>query len=303
MTANGDHPGVGGMRTEHEPVKAARTAATAEPRQRWRAQAGVYLLVAFLAAGLFGALQPGTGLPTEVLQLTQFGPAVAVLTVALLWPARTGELLRGALPGRPAGGRRPGGRGRPAPGARFGGAAFPLVLLTAPVIIALSAGGYALAHGGAAFTDPRSLKEPFALIVAAQLLGACGEEIGWRCLFQPLLRTRFGPLPASALVGLAWAGWHVQAFAQGPVYAGGFLVATVSMSVVLGLAQERVRSNRLLTAGGFHTLVNLGMLLFTAEGSALAMVTLAGACLLTAVPWALRAPAATMTASAAHGAH
>ncbi|GAA1933381.1 CPBP family intramembrane glutamic endopeptidase [Kitasatospora viridis] len=260
-------------------------------RPRWKAEAGLYVLVAFLGAGLLGALQPSTGVPEEVLQLTQFGPALGVLMVALLRPSRARERLAGTLPGPPPG-RPPGRRDRTA----------PLVLLCAPLIIALSSAGYAVVHGSLAFTDPRGLADPFALIVPAQLVGACGEEIGWRCFLQPLLRTRFGPLTASVLVGLVWGGWHVQAFTRGPAYAGGFLTATVAMSVLLGLALERVRSNRLLLAGGFHALVNLGMLVFMPDDSGTAMLLFGAACLLAALPWVLRAPTVRMTVPAAHGA-
>ncbi|MCX4758451.1 CPBP family intramembrane glutamic endopeptidase [Kitasatospora purpeofusca] len=248
----------------------------------WKAEAGVFLAVALLGAGALGAVQPATGVPTEVLQLTQFGPAAGVLAVALLWPGRIRARLAGALRAR----RDTAWAG---PGRRTG---LPL-LLTAPLIIALAAGTYALldGDGDARLTDPRSLAHPFALIVLAQLIGACGEEIGWRCWLQPLLRTRFGPLAAPVAVGLLWGGWHVQVFAQRPAYAVGFLLGTVAMSVVLGLALEGVRTHRLLLAGGFHTLVNLGMLLTMDEedGTVLPMVLLGGAALLAAVPWVLRA--------------
>ncbi|GAA2742071.1 type II CAAX endopeptidase family protein [Kitasatospora cinereorecta] len=250
----------------------------------WRAEAGVFVTVAFVAAGAWGALQPATGIPPEVVQLTQFGPAVAVAVAALVWPTRVRGLLAGALPAR----RRPdaaAGRGRG-----------PALLLTAPLIVALAVAAYAALEGTARITDPRSLSHPFALIVAAQLVGACGEEIGWRCLLQPLLRRRFGPLGASVAVGAVWGGWHVQVFAQAPLYAAGFLLATVAMSVVLGLGLEGVRSNRLLLAGGFHTLVNLGMLLFLDEesGAVLPMVLFGAASLLAALPWLQRAPTRIM---------
>ncbi|MFD0274893.1 type II CAAX prenyl endopeptidase Rce1 family protein [Kitasatospora sp. NPDC127111] len=260
----------------------------------WKAEAGVFLAVAFVAAGALGAVQPATGIPTEVVQLTQFGPAAGVVTVALLWPSRIRHRLAGALPAR----RTPGGAER-RPGRGL------WLLLTAPLIIALSAGAYAVTapDGTARSTGPGSLGHPFALIVVAQLVGACGEEIGWRCLFQPLVRTRFGPVTASALVGVVWGVWHVQVFAQAPAYAAGFLLATVAMSVLLGLGLEHVRANRLLLAGGFHTLVNLGMLLFMDEesGAVAPMLLFGGACLLAAVPWVLRAPADRIL-TAPHGA-
>ncbi|MEV5874330.1 CPBP family intramembrane glutamic endopeptidase [Streptomyces sp. NPDC052101] len=210
-----------------------------------RTRAAVYLTVAFLAAGALGALQPATGIPTEVVQLTQFGPALAVAVAALLWPVGTRALVRGP-------------RARPTP-------AWPLLAAPFPIIL-LSAGPYALLTGAPHATDPRTLHHSFLLIALAQLVGACGEEIGWRCFLQPLLRTRFGPLTASVTVGAVWGLWHVQVLTEAPAYAAGFLLATIAMSVVLGLALEETGGlARLLLAGAFHALVNLGMLLFMDE--------------------------------------
>ncbi|MEU8617391.1 CPBP family intramembrane glutamic endopeptidase [Streptomyces sp. NPDC048623] len=256
----------------------------------WKAETGVFLAVAFVAAGLLGAVQPGTGIPTEVVQLTQFGPALGVLVVALLWRGRIRARLAGALPS-PGGTEHERGPGLWLP-------------LTAPLVIGLAAGGYGLSTGDPGFTDPRTLDQPFALIVAAQLVGACGEEIGWRCFLQPLLRVRFGPWTASLLVGAVWGVWHVGVFAEAPAYAAGFLVATMALSVVLGLGLERVRANRLLLAGGFHALVNLGMLLFMDEesGAVAPMVLFGAAALLAAVPWGLRRPADTIGDAARRGA-
>ncbi|MEX2984637.1 CPBP family intramembrane glutamic endopeptidase [Streptomyces sp. C36] len=242
------------------------------------APVGVFLTVAFLAAGALGAAQPATGIPPEVVQLTQFGPALGVGLAALLWPGRVRALLAGALRGRRAG----------------GGA----LLLTAPLIIALSAGAYALLTGDARFTRPDALEHPFALIVVAQVIGACGEEIGWRCFLQPLLRTRCGPLTTSVTVGAIWGVWHVGVFAEDPVYAAAFLVGAIAMSVVMGWALEGTRAGGLPLAGGFHALINLGMLLLMDEesGAVLPMTLFGAACLAAAVLWTWRnartAPAA-----------
>ncbi|MFF4954638.1 CPBP family intramembrane glutamic endopeptidase [Streptomyces chattanoogensis] len=224
----------------------------------------LFLTVAFVAAGALGALQPATRIPSEVIQLTQFGPALGVGLAALLWPGRVRELLAGPVPGR----------------SRQG----VLLLVTAPLIIALSVGAYAALTGDARFTRPGA---PFVVIAAAQLIGACGEEIGWRCFLQPLLRTRLGPLAASVAVGVVWGAWHVQVFAGHPVYAGAFMTAAVSMSVVMGWALEGRRASRLLLAGGFHALINLGMLLFMDEesGAVLPMVLFGASCLAAAALW------------------
>ncbi|MFJ7262801.1 lysostaphin resistance A-like protein [Streptomyces globosus] len=240
-----------------------------------RVDAGIgacFLLVAFGAAGLLGAVQPATGVPAEVVQLTQFGPALGVAVAALLWPRRVRSLLAGGSRDRLPGGGR----------ARRDGM---LLLCTAPLVVAASAGAYAVLGGEAGPVRPGSA---FALIAAAQLVGACGEEIGWRCLLQPLLRGRFGTLTASVLVGAVWGVWHVQVFARHPVYAGAFLLAAVAMSAVMGWALEGSGgAPRLLLAGGFHALVNLGMLLLMDEedGAVLPMALFGASCLAAAVVW------------------
>ncbi|WP_371676036.1 lysostaphin resistance A-like protein [Streptomyces sp. NBC_01276] len=231
--------------------------------------AGVFTAVAFVAAGALGAVQPATGVPTEVVQLTQFGPAAGVGVIALYRWRRTRELLRGGGGGR--------GVGRAAG-----------LLGSAVLIVALTVLAYGTLRGGVGFTPPGALHHSFALIAAAQLVGACGEEIGWRCFLQPLLRTRWGTLVSSVTVGVVWGAWHVPVFAQAPAYAAGFLVATVAMSVVLGTALDGTGGPyRLLLAGGFHALVNLGLLLFMDEesGAVTPMLCFGLACLAVALAW------------------
>ncbi|WP_406367835.1 CPBP family intramembrane glutamic endopeptidase [Streptomyces sp. NBC_01546] len=262
--------------------------------QRVWGTAGGFLAVAFAAAGALGAVQQAAGVPAEVIQLAQFGPAAGVAALALVQRDRVARLVRGA--GRSGAGRSGAGRS----GAGRGAA----LLATAPLITVLAILAYLLGQGGAAdgwFTRPGSLEHSFALIVVAQLVGACAEELGWRCLLQPLLRTRFGVLASSVAVGVLWGLWHVPVFAQRPQYAAAFLAATVAMSVVLGLALEGTGgARRLLLAGGFHTLVNLGMLLFLDEesGAVLPMVCFGSACLLAALPWVMRTPSGAGSAAA-----
>lgn len=146
----------------------------------------MFFVVALLSAGVFGAAQSATGIPSEVIQLTQFGPALAVAVVALCWPGRTRLLLAGTLRSR-------GGAGRGW-----------LMLATAPLILGLCVTVFAAMSGDARFTWPDELDNPFLVIAVAQLIGACAEEVGWRCLLQPLLRIRFGPLVSSVTVGVLW---------------------------------------------------------------------------------------------------
>ncbi|CAL9401074.1 hypothetical protein SUDANB171_01457 [Streptomyces sp. enrichment culture] len=239
---------------------------TDEGRRTDRAPLVLFLLVAFVAAGVLGAVQPATGIPHEVLQLTQFGPALGVALVALVRPRRVRDLLTGTLPGR-------GGAGRAV-----------LLLGTAPLIVAAAVVTRGVLTGDVGFSLPG---HPLALIVCAQFAGAYGEEIGWRGLLQPLLRSRHGVLRASVTVGVVWGVWHVQVFAEHPWYAVGFLLSAVSMSVVLGVALDGV-PGRVPLAAGFHALINVGMLLFMDEepGVVLPMVVFGVACLGAALLWA-----------------
>ncbi|KRE23625.1 hypothetical protein ASG80_08035 [Agromyces sp. Soil535] len=86
-----------------------------------------------------------------------------------------------------------------------------LVLGALPAVVteaALDAGGFGSSAGGVVAASGGLL----LFVVTFLIAGPLAEEFGWRGYLQPRLRTRFGILATAAVVGAAWAVWHVPLF-------------------------------------------------------------------------------------------
>jgi membrane protease YdiL (CAAX protease family) len=229
---------------------------------------GVFLAVTFLGGGLLVAVQPALGIDLVVIEIVQFAPALGVLAVMALHARRPREqrVVRVSV-----------GLSR-----AVGTGLAVAVGVGAAVAAALAAVG-AATTGRVAVISPEDLPAPVLLVVAAQFIGAAAEEVGWRCYLQPRLQGRFGLLPAAVAVGLLWGCWHVQVFAESPLYMGSFLLACVAMSVLLAVLLDGGPRGNLLVSGVFHALVNLAMLAFAAdEAGAAGQAALAAVCTLAA---------------------
>jgi membrane protease YdiL (CAAX protease family) len=73
-------------------------------------------------------------------------------------------------------------------------------------IFVVAAGLYNLAGHHESLLYPPDI----AAYVAAAIVFPIGEEIGWRGFALPRLRDRFGPLPASVIIGVLWTFWHAM---------------------------------------------------------------------------------------------
>lgn len=246
------------MTGRQRPGGHARPAAATQHATRVWPAVWLYLLVTWLAAGAFIELQPLTRIPTEVLTITQFGPSAAVLVVLAVLRRRQAVTLH-LRQGTPAATLR-----RITAGAAIVAAVFGLCLA------ALALTGHAVR-----ITSPALLGEPFWLIAAAQLIGACGEELGWRSFLQPYLQQRYSPLISAVIVGTMWGTWHVDYLSDGPRFFAMFLVLAIAFSVIMAELTRGVSS--LPVAGVFHWLINLATLLLLnfAKGNLTDITTLA----------------------------
>ena len=112
-------------------------------------------------------------------------------------------------------------------------------------------------------TWPRLGTEPIAIMFAALLVSTwvqAGEEVGWRGYALPRMSERFGLGPASILLGIVWASWHLPLF----YYFNGdtrgqsfvlYLLQVVAISVTMGWLYWKTRGSLLLVML-FHAAVN-----------------------------------------------
>lgn len=107
------------------------------------------------------------------------------------------------------------------------------------------------------------LPAPFWLMLPGMVLGAFGEEVGWRGYLHRRLDPSLHPLASSALVGVLWALWHVGLYGNGPVYMLFLVLLMVAYSIVLYWLLEGTRFN-VWVAAAFHLGINLGNLPFLA---------------------------------------
>jgi len=87
---------------------------------------------------------------------------------------------------------------------RFGIGWYAIAMLLEPLVWVVSL-GLAMLFGG---RGPE-VRLDFLIPIAA-----IGEEFGWRGYALPRLQSRIGALPASLLIGVVWATWHLPYFAD-----------------------------------------------------------------------------------------
>jgi membrane protease YdiL (CAAX protease family) len=105
---------------------------------------------------------------------------------------------------------------------RIGSRWWALAILLPPAILVAGSGLYVLLGGP---VDIGGLPSPaiYLFVMAwGTVWGGGQEELGWRGFMLPLVQTEYSSLAASAVVGLAWAGWHLPLFLNANTTHGGW---------------------------------------------------------------------------------
>lgn len=102
----------------------------------------------------------------------------------------------------------------------------------------------------------------FLILVSWMLVGAFGEELGWRGYLQPVLGSRLNGLWTSLIIGVLWGVWHVGNYQFGLVYMLFFVLSTISYSIFITWLIHEAGWN-VIFPWFFHLVVNLGYYVFT----------------------------------------
>lgn len=105
-----------------------------------------------------------------------------------------------------------------------------------------------------------NLKPLFSFMFIGILIGALGEEIGWRGFLQPTLEKHNSVLLSSIIIGLIWGLWHIGHYKNGVLFMVGFLLFTIAASIILAYLLRDTNYN-IIVAVLFHTSINLGFYL------------------------------------------
>jgi len=108
----------------------------------------------------------------------------------------------------------------------------------------------------------------FSILIAGligMIIGATTEEIGWRSFLQPALEQKHSVFISSLIVGIIWGLWHIGHFMNGPIFMAGFLIFTISVSMLMLFLLKNTRHNIIISAL-FHFSINIGFGIYFTEG-------------------------------------
>jgi len=139
----------------------------------------------------------------------------------------------------------------------------PLVFLLLAVLVAI-AGRSPVPPVGDFARYPGLPPVGLPFIVMLVVVGAFGEEIGWRGFALMPLQRRFGAAGGTFVLALLWAAWHIPTFffveayraMTWPLLVGGFGLGICAGALVLSRVAQRANGS-ILAAALWHAAYNM----------------------------------------------
>lgn len=213
----------------------------------------VFYGIAFVFTIILSVIQQTLGIDANKIVLPQFGPGLAALLMLVLFRR---DQLKLAL--------------------TFKGIPFLKYLGAVGIPIAVACLLFLVYRQFfGSLSVPRLDIASLSLMLGGMLLGAFGEELGWRGYLQNLLDKRSNGLIAFLVVGILWGLWHVGNYQNGSNYMLFFVFSTIGYSAVMGWLLRGTNYNVIL-ASLFHFGVNAGYYLLKDGLTDLRLIVLNG---------------------------
>jgi membrane protease YdiL (CAAX protease family) len=189
-----------------------------------------YGLMAFLLV-FIGGVQQEVGLPDDLLFLFQWAPGIAGLLTMLIFRKRDSVRIT------------------------FFDPEMPLQRYLWAFLLPLSHGLLAFVFALLVLGDPQGMSLT-ATGVLTMIIGAVGEEIGWRGYLHKRIAPHMSGLTSSLLVGVLWTLFHVQYYEGGLLFMVLMGMVYVSLTIMAYAALADYAFN-VLGATVFHLAINL----------------------------------------------
>ena len=199
---------------------------------------GLFYILTFIFTIILGGMQQILRIGAEIIILPQLGPGLAALIMLVIFKKDKATVTVSV---------------KNAQTLKYIGA-FVVPLLVSAVLFLI----YRQFIGQIIFPSLSGIS--LLILLGGMLIGAFGEELGWRGYLQPILEGKVNVLVASLLVGVLWGLWHVGNYQHGVVYLLSFILSTIGYSVIMAWILQGT-SNNVVIAWLFHFAVNVGFFL------------------------------------------
>jgi membrane protease YdiL (CAAX protease family) len=193
----------------------------------------LFYAIAFIFTIILSIIQRVAGIDAGRIVLPEFGPGIAALIMVMMF-RRDNIKINITFKGIPI--------------------IKILIAFCIPIIVSVF-----LFISYSKFAKPLVLSLPntsyLIMMLGGMLVGAFGEEVGWRGYLQNLLDKRINGFISFLIVGILWGFWHVGNYQNGLLYVLFFVLSTIGFSATISWLLQGTEHNVIL-ASSFHFAIN-----------------------------------------------